>query len=68
MDCKECDIFKVQEYIANNRKFNIQTKCGKCIAELCLEYVAGMIENGSTPASLFYEFKKCRDYYGNLGE
>ena len=36
MDCKNCNIYRVQRYIRNNiEHYDILSKCGKCIAENC---------------------------------
>lgn len=45
MNCKRCSIYKVRDYIKNNRKeFDVNSKCGKCIALFSLRLLLDKCE------------------------
>ena len=61
-NCKECNIFKAWRYINDNRhSYDLDSKCGRCIALFCVGYVEKMIKIGNIPASLPNSFTAHRD-------
>ena len=68
-DCKQCNIYKVREYIINNFKgYDITSKCGACIVSFSLRHLLNSYEFYDPRSKKFFDeveknFEAWRDRY-----
>lgn len=69
-ECKDCNIHRVQSYIGNNiTNYDINSKCGKCIAGFSLLIVDGLCKKPPYKEifeSLEQNFYEFRDKFNGL--